>query len=46
MRRSTSKKSCPTATLSTINPVWTYLESKLFFRVDKPDHLIHGMASW
>jgi hypothetical protein len=41
-----SEKTCPSATLSTINPTWPYLESNLGCRCGKPEtnRLSYGTA--
>jgi hypothetical protein len=44
--RNTRGKTCPSATLSTINPTWTDLGSKPGLRGERPatNHLSHGTA--
>jgi hypothetical protein len=44
--RSTRGKTCPSAILSTTNPIWTDLESNLGLRCERPatNRLSHGTA--
>jgi hypothetical protein len=43
--RNSRGKTCPNATLSTINPTWTCLESNLDLRGERPDKKLSSSSS-